>query len=248
MAIGYVAADDDNFYFAAKIADDSPHPGSPRFATRDEDADFYPEVSYTKRDGQTIEYRWPEGVRRFSYRRWPMIPSSMPQQSLDNVLLAFNAIPPAEKDWETHLPGRFPKFIWYKTTDYEYALNHVAAEFGGGSEIWRLLAPGMPFKHFFPRQPKHALEGAVQEGRLEVRYEGGWRFVECAIPWKEIPHVKALRDAGRTVKFNFRVNHNTRGADLMLSMQRSAAEGLSHSFHPNWIRQWPNEMEFGFER
>jgi hypothetical protein len=247
LAIGYVAADDDNFYFAAKIADDSPHAGSPRFATRDEDADFYPAVSYTQRDERTIEHRWPEGVRRFSYRRWPMIPSSMPQQSLDNVLLAFNAIPPAEKDWQTHLPGRFPKFIWYKTTDYEYALNHVAAEFGGGSEIWRLLSPGMPFKHFFPRQPKHALEGAVHEGRLAVRYEAGWRIVECAIPWKEIPHVKALRNAGQTVKFNFRVNHSTRGADLTLSTQRSAAEGLSHSFHPNWIRQWPNELEFGFE-
>ena len=247
LAIGFAAADDDNFYFAAKIADDSPHPGSPRFATRDEDADFYPEVSYTTRDGQTIEYRWPAGVRRFSYRRWPMIPSGMPQQSLDNVLIAFNAIPPAEKDWQTHLPGRFPKFIWYQTTDYEYALNHVADAYGGGSEIWRLLAPGLPFKHFFPRQPKHALEGAVRDGRLAVRYEGGWRIVECAIPWSEIPHVKALRDAGRTVKFNFRVNHSTRAADLVLSMQRSAAEGLSHSFHPNWIRQWPNELEFGFE-
>jgi hypothetical protein len=43
------------------------------------------------------------------------------------------------------------------------------------------------------------------------------------------------------------VNHSTRGADLTLSTQRSAAEGLSHSFHPNWIRQWPNELEFGFE-
>lgn len=248
LAIGYVAADDEYFYFAAKIADDNSHPGSPRFETWDEDADFYPEVSQTEQDGRTIDYRWPAGVRRFSYRRWPMIPSGMPQQPLDNVLLAFNALPPAEKDWQTHVPGRFPKFIWYKTTDYEYALNHVAAAYGGGTEIWRLLAPGMPFKHFFPRQPKHALEGAVRDGRLAVRYEGGWRIVECAIPWAEIPHVQTLRDAGQTVKFNFRVNHSTRGADLMLSMQRSAAEGLSHSFHPNWIRQWPNELEFGFER
>jgi len=187
-------------------------------------------------------------VRRFSYRRWPMIPSGMPQQPLDNVLLAFNAIPLAQKDWQTHLPGRFPKFIWYKTTDYEYALNQVDAEAGGGTEIWRLLAPGMPFKHFFPRQPKHALEGPVRDGRLAVRYDGGWRMVECAIPWSEIPDVKSLRDAGQTVKFNFRVNHSARGADLTLSMQRSAAEGISHSFHPNWLRQWPNELEFGFER
>jgi hypothetical protein len=106
----------------------------------------------------------------------------------------------------------------------------------------------MPFKHFFPRQPKHPLEGAVQNGQLAVRYEQGWRIVECAIPWSEIPHVKALRDAGRPVKFNFKVNDNARSPDLMLAMRRSAAEGISHSFHPNWIRQWPNEVEFGFER
>jgi hypothetical protein len=248
LAIGYVAADDQNFYFAARIADDSPHPGTQRFAKWDEDADYYPAVSYSNRGGKTAEYKWPEGVRRFSYRCWPMIPSGMPQQSFDNVLIAFNAIPLAEKDWQVCLPGRFPKFIWHKSTDYEYALNKVADEYGGGTEIWRLLAPGMPFKHFFPRQPKHPLEGAVQNGQLAVRYEQGWRIVECAIPWSEIPHVKALRDAGGPVKFNFKVNDNARSPDLMLAMRRSAAEGISHSFHPNWIRQWPNEVEFGFER
>jgi hypothetical protein len=47
-------------------------------------------------------------VRRFSYRRWPDIPSSMPQiaRDRDNVLIAFNAIPMGEDGWETHLPGR----------------------------------------------------------------------------------------------------------------------------------------------
>lgn len=248
LAIGYLAADDNNFYFAAKIADDTPDAGTRRFETRDHDADFYPEVSFTKRDGKTVEHRWPAGLRRFSYRRWPSIPSSMPQAPFDNVLIAFNAIPPAEKDWLTHLPGRFTNFIWRKTTDYEYALNKVADEFGGGVEIWRLLSPGMPYKHFFPRQPAHPLEGPVKQGRLAVRYEAGWRIIECAIPWSELPHVKALREAGRTVKFNFKVNHQARAADLTLSMNRSAAEGISHSFHPNWIRQWPNEIEFGFER
>jgi hypothetical protein len=55
-------------------------------------------------------------------------------------------------------------------------------------------------------------------------------------------------DAGRTIHFNFKVNDSARSPDLMLSMDRRAAEGLSHSFHPNWIRQWPNELEFGSER
>ena len=72
--------------------------------------------------------------------------------------------------------------------------------------------------------------------------------MECAIPWSEIPHVKALRDAGKTVKFGFRVNHERRGPDMELAMDRGAAEGISHAFHPNWSRSWPNEIEFGFER
>ncbi|MDO8349257.1 MAG: hypothetical protein Q7T30_03400, partial [Planctomycetota bacterium] len=247
LAVGYAAADDRFFYFAAKIADDSPHPGTCRFASRDEDADFYPEVSFSRRDGRTVEYRWPGGVPRFSYRRWPSIPSSMPQAAFDNVLLAFNVLPEAEKGWLTHLPGRFPGFIWRRTTDHEYALNRVADAFGGGTEIWRLFAPGMPYKHFYPRQPKHPLEGAVTEGRLVVRYDSGWRIVECAIPWSEIPTVKARRDAGQTVKFNFRVNSDTPAPDLVLSLDRSACEGISPSFHPNWIQQSPNELEFGFE-
>lgn len=257
LAVGYVAHDDDYFYFAAKIADDTPQDGTKRFATRDPDADFYPAVSYEPVDDRgrqvdfgtqqkLIEHRWPEGVRRFSYRRWPDIPSSMPQNARDNVLIAFNAIPLGQDGWESHLPGRMPKFVWYKTTDYEFALNKIAKEDGGGVEIWRQWLPGMTYKHFYPRQPKSAKEGPAQ-GKLEIRYVPGTRIVECALPWSEIPHVKALRDGGQTVKFSFRVNHETRGPDMELSRGRSAAEGLSPSFHPNWVPQWPNELEFGFE-
>ncbi|MCH5372442.1 MAG: DUF1080 domain-containing protein, partial [Planctomycetes bacterium] len=97
-----------------------------------------------------------------------------------------------------------------------------------------------------PRQPKSAQEGPA-EGRLEIRYAPGTRIVECALPWSEIPHVKQLRDAGKSVKFSFRVNHETRGPDMELPIGRSAAEGLSPSFHPNWAPHWPNELEFGFE-
>jgi hypothetical protein len=257
VAVGYVAHDDDYFYFAAKIADDTPQDGTVRFATRDPDADFYPDISYEPVDerGRRVElgkqrslreHRWPQGVRRFSYRRWPDIPSSMPQLPRDNVLIAFNAIPLGEDGWESHLPGRMPKFVWYKTTDYEFALNKVAQAYGGGTEIWRLWSPGMIYKHFYPRQPKAWREGPAQ-GQLEIRYVSGTRIVECALPWSEIPHVKQLRDAGQCVKFSFRVNHQTRGPEMELPVGRSAAEGLSPSFHPNWVPHWPNELEFGFE-
>jgi hypothetical protein len=257
LAVGYVACDDDYFYFAAKIADDTPQDGTQRFAERDPDADFYPAVSYEPVDerGRQVafgehkelrEHRWPEGVRRFSYRRWPDIPSSMPQAARDNVLIAFNAIPLGEDGWESHLPGRMPKFVWYKTTDYEFALNKVGKKHGGGTEIWRQWIPGMTYKHFYPRQPKSPNEGPAK-GKLEIRYESGTRIVECALPWCEIPHVKKIRDSGKCVKFSFRVNRENRGPEMELPRGRSAAEGLSPSFHPNWVPHWPNELEFGFE-
>jgi hypothetical protein len=257
LAVGHVAHDDDHFYFAAKIADDTAQDGTQRFSVRDPNADFYPETSFepVDRRGRQVEFgehnelrehRWPKGVRRFSYRRWPDIPSSMPQIARDNVLIAFNAIPLGEDGWESHLPGRMPKFIWYKTTDYEFALNKVAGRYGGGTEIWRQWLVGMTYKHFYPRQPKSPQEGPAK-GKLEIRYVPGTRIVECALPWSEIPHVEKLRDAGQCVKFSFRVNHETRGPDMELSRGRSAAEGLSPSFHPNWVPHWPNELEFGFE-
>ena len=259
IATGYLAYDDDYFYFAAKIADDSPHAGTLRFAERDEDADFYPDVCYEQAQSrgrrgeqpqtqELRELRWPEGVRRFSYRHWPALPSGYRSVPLDNVLIGFNAIPSGEDGWMSHLPGRMPRFICYKTTDYEYALNKVADEYGGGTEIWRLEVPGMPRKHFYPRQPKHPKEGALTDGKLEVRYEAGTRIAECAIPWSEVPHVRALLDAGKTVKFSFRVNHDTRGPDMELAQDRACAEGMSNAFHPDWDRSWPNELEFGFER
>jgi hypothetical protein len=122
FAVGYVAHDDNHFYFAAKIADDTPQDCTQRFAIRDPDADFYPEVAYEAVDkrGRQVEpgehvklreHRWPKNVRRFSYRRWPDIPSSMPQIARDNVLIGFNVIPLGQDGWESHLPGRMPKFL-----------------------------------------------------------------------------------------------------------------------------------------
>ena len=104
----------------------------------------------------------------------------------------------------------------------------------------------MTYKHFYPRQPKSPGEGPAK-GQLKIRYERGTRIVECALPWSEIPDVKKLCDAGKPVKFSFRVNHQTRGLDMELPAGRSAAEGVSPSFHPNWAPHRPNELEFGFE-
>ena len=254
LANGYVAYDDEYFYFATKIADATRFEGTERFATRDDDAYFYPEVAYSVAKNQAgeevrTEHRWPDGVRRYSYRQNPSIPASYKAVRADNVLIGFNAIPLGADGWQSHLPGRMPKFIWYKTTDYEYALNHVAPRYGGGSEVWRLLAPGLPKKHYFPRQPKLAQgEGAVNFAKLQVRYDANTRIVEAAIPWDEIPAVRALKEWGAPVKFSFRVNHQDAAPDMELAMGRSAAEGISTAFAPDWMRSAPNELEFGWEK
>jgi hypothetical protein len=103
-------------------------------------------------------------------------------------------------------------------------------------------------KHFYPRQPRHKLEGAVEGAKLEVRHRDSTRIVEAAIPWSEFPRVAQEMRSGRPVKFSFRVNDNNRSTPGMeLAMGRSAAEGGSRAFHPDWSRSWPNELEFAFE-
>lgn len=247
FATGYVAYNKDYFFFAARIADATAPQGTLRFSSRDDDEFFYPELSYEidKKTGERIEKRWPEGVRRFSYRMTPPLPSG---QKTDNVQLAFNAIP-AGKDGELPIPDSMPeRFVTYKTTDYLFALNPVAERYGGGTEVWRLDTPGMPRKHFYPRQPKHALEGAVTDAKLVITHSGGTRIVECAIPWHEIPVVRALMQAGEPVKFSFRVNHDERSPQIDLNAGRSAARGHSRSFQPDWTTGQPNEVSFGWER
>jgi len=48
VATAYLAYDERNFYFAAKIADDTPDEGMVRTVARDDDEYFYPEVSWDK--------------------------------------------------------------------------------------------------------------------------------------------------------------------------------------------------------
>jgi hypothetical protein len=260
LASAYLAYDQDFFYFAARVADDTPEDGMVRFETRNDDDYFYPATSYVVRIEKphvapqmredTAEPRplvWPEGVRRYSYRQNPELPAgNFPRH--DNVQIAFNVLPPDQKDWHPCPPGTMPGYIGYRCTDYEYALNPVASRYGGGAEIWRLQVPGMPHKHFYPRQPKSPLDGAVRDGKLAVAREGNTRIVEAALPWKEIPHVKAALDAGRPVKFSYRVNDNDPQSGCMeLSRQRSVAK-RNGSFTVDWTEHWANELEFGWEQ
>ena len=222
-----------------------------RYATRDDDQYFYPEKTiFITRDPQgnqikREELAWPAGVRRFSYRKWPSLPSG---RNVDNVQIGFNVIAPEEKGWYLNPPGTMPRFMCYKTTDYEYAFNPVAPRYGGGTEIWRLAAPGIARKHFFPRQPKAAVNGGpVAGGKLAMRRDGNTRIVEAALPWPEIPDVKKRLDAGERIKFTFCVNDNA-GPSYELAGGRSVAKVDTYALHPYWSPHWTNEVEFAFEK
>ena len=187
----WLAYDEKSFYFAAKVPSMD---GLLRFETRDEDDYFYPEKVISK--GK--ELAWPSGVRRYSYRKNFDVPSG---NGKHNVQIAFNVIPPDQKAYLSCPAGTMPRFCVYFDTDYEFALNKVAEQYGGGTEIFCLQRPGMMRKHFFPRQPKAAIDGGPVKGNARLVVKGN--IVECAIPWSELPEVKTRLDADQTVKFSF---------------------------------------------
>jgi hypothetical protein len=150
--------------------------------------------------------------------------------------------------WLPFPPGTMPHFITYWDTDYEYALNKVAPQYGGGVETWRLLAPGVPVKSFFPQQPRAAIDGGpVKNGQLVSHREGNVGIVEAAIPWSEIPDVQRRIIAGQTVKFTCRINDN-KGEARELATGRPVSKNNSKTFHDSWQTHWANELEFGVEK
>ena len=96
----YLAYDDSYFYYAAKISDNSPYVGNVRFASRDDDAYYYPDTFYevvNDKDGnitKSTTMQWPAGVRHYSYRTTPDLPSG---GGTDSVQVAFNVIPDGQK-------------------------------------------------------------------------------------------------------------------------------------------------------
>ena len=184
-------------------------------------------------------------MRRYSYRMDPILPAGNAPRR-DNIQIAFNVVPAAEKDWYECPPGTMPGYIGYRDTDYEYALNKVGESYGGGTEIWRLRVPGMPSKHFYPRSPKSPFDGPAEGALAVVRAEGTLVY-EATLPWSEIPEVRKAIDEGRPVKFSYRVNDDHGTGCLELSRNRSVAK-LNGSFHAEWVEHWANELEFGVEK
>ena len=199
---------------------------------------------------QKIEHDWPDGVRRYSYRKQPILPSGGGQTRFDDVDIAFSVFPAdaPEKRSFSYPPGTMPGYISYEDTDYEFALNKVADTYGGGTEIWRSLVPGQSRNSYYPRQPRSPFDGPVVGGKLVVVQNDTTRIEECAIPWSEIPGVKKRLDAGETIKFDFRVNDNSTSGCMELARDRSVSKTNPFAFHPEWVEHWANEVEFSFQK
>ena len=56
-----------------------------------------------------------------------------------------------------------------------------------------------------------------------------------------------MRDAGRTIKFSYRVN-SPEAPGMELAEGRSVSRQNMYAFHPDWVDHWANEVEFAFEK
>jgi len=114
-------------------------------------------------------------------------------------------------------------------TDYEYAAYACR---DGRSELWRILAPGVPRGHYYPRQPRARFDqGTVPGGQHVVRRQGRVTTYELAIPWAELRRWRPR--AGQTFGFIFRVNNN-KGPALVFGGDKSATKTNGLSLHPYW--------------
>ena len=148
----------------------------------------------------------------------------------DTLQVGFDPIPGykhhALKTDEDRVPEGFHAM---PDTDFEYAAYACA---DGGSELWRILAPGVPRGHHYPRQPRAKFDqGPVQGGAHVVKREGTVTTYELAIPWSELKGWKPK--AGGTFGFTFRVNNN-QGPALQFGADKSATKTNGLSLHPYW--------------
>jgi hypothetical protein len=101
-------------------------------------------------------------VRRYSYRKDPELPAGNFPRTI--MCRSLSRIARSAKTVAHPVAGLPAKFTAYIDTDYEYALNPVAAKYGGGTEVWRMRVPGMS-----PNTIIHASPNPSSTGRSKPR-------------------------------------------------------------------------------
>ncbi|MBM4031052.1 MAG: hypothetical protein FJ291_04620 [Planctomycetes bacterium] len=153
----------------------------------------------------------------------------------DNLQLGFDFLP----DYHYNMKLDTDKVPWgfhaMPDTDFEFSAYQCT---DGKSELWRILAPGMPRTHHYPRQPRARFDqGPVKGGQHVVKREGKVTTYELAIPWSEFvvrPSGRSARPKpGETFGFTFRVNNNDK-PDIVYGADKSATKSNGLSLHPYW--------------
>ncbi len=151
----------------------------------------------------------------------------------NSLQFAFDIIPGYENhDLVTDTDRLTTGFHAMPDTDYEYAAYACT---DGSTELWRLLAPGVPRSHYFPRQVRAKFDqGPVEGGQCIVKRNGNVTTYEIAIPWSELKEWTPR--AGASFGFTFRVNR-TGGPALVFGEDKSATKTNGLTLHPYWSGQ-----------
>ena len=191
------------------------------------------------------EHDWPADIRRYSYRKRPDLPAG---DKHDNVQIAFNVLPNDKKPDLMNPEGTMPKYEVYPDTDYEYALNPVAAAYGGGTEVWRLRMPRNAAQAFLPPPARPKFDGAVKDAQL---VETGMATPGLSKrPFRGLKFLKSKSALMPGKRSSSASGSTTTGARPMnwLATDRSVSKTNFLSFHNDFATHWSNELEFKFEK
>ncbi|MDP7253106.1 MAG: hypothetical protein QGF00_26115 [Planctomycetota bacterium] len=222
-----MAWDENNLYVAARVNDPTPQTDKPRMEGRDEDAYFHSAAS----DREAPWKAWLEKhAQGQSFSQVPYVYKKKPFDNSytgDQLQIAFNVaegwhdlVQPTEVPWGFHA---------VPDTDYEYCA-YLCAD--GKSEVWNLLAPGLPRIHDWPHQPKGKKTTNPTPGaRHVVKQNGNVRTYEIALSKANISGLELA--AGTSFGFVFRVG-NKGGPRIDYGDGKAVTKSNGLTLHPYW--------------
>jgi len=222
-----IAWDESYLYVGARVSDPTPQMDKVRMEGRDEDAYFHSAASDNEEPWKSWLGKHAPGQ---SFAQVPYVYKKKPFNNSycgDQLQLAFDTTegyhdlaPVTEVPWGFHA---------VPDTDYEFCA-YLCAD--GKSELWNLLAPGIPRIHDWPHQPKGKITTNPTPGSKHVvKQEGNVRFYEIAIPQKAIGALKL--QAGTTFGFSFFVGNN-KGSKIFYGEDKAVTKSNGLTLHPYW--------------
>lgn len=232
-----LAWDEENLYVAARVNDPTPQLDKVRMEGRDEEAYFHSAKSDEEEPWKSWLEKHAPGQ---SFAQVPYIYKKKPYNNAyigDQLQLAFNTTP----GWRDLAPVTEVPWGFHAVpeTDYEFSA-YLCAD--GKSELWNLLAPGMPRMHDWPRQPRGKITTNPTPGsRHVVRQVGDTRFYEIAIPRDRIADLKL--EAGSAFKFVFFVG-NDKGATASFGANKAVTKENGLTMKPYWSASPSADVEW----